>query len=112
MTTVTCDQTKHKTYTVPVGICALHTSVYVPTFLGMHHNELICIGESNKKEKPSKISDNNNKRLCIVTGAPTFLFSQGNQNSCIISSLASALDYMGNKLVSEHIIKRRQKSLS
>ena len=58
MTTVTCDETKHKTYTVPVGRCSLHTSVNVPNFLDMHHNASICIGRSNKKEEPSKISDN------------------------------------------------------
>ena len=32
VTTVTCDETKHKSSTVPVGRCALHTSVYVPNF--------------------------------------------------------------------------------
>ena len=57
VTTVTCDKTKHKTYTVPVGIFALHTSVYVPNFVDMNHNTLICLGESKKKEEPSKISD-------------------------------------------------------
>ena len=59
MTTVTCDETKHKAYTGPVGRCALHISVYVPNVLDIHHNALICLGESNKKEEPSKISDNN-----------------------------------------------------
>ena len=57
MTTVTCDETKHKTYTVPVGQCALHTSVYDPNFVDMHHNALIFLGGSNKEEEPSKISD-------------------------------------------------------
>ena len=51
VTTVTCDETKHKTYTVPVGRCAPHTSQYEPNFVDMHHNALICIGESNKKEE-------------------------------------------------------------
>ena len=41
VTMVTCDETKHKTYTIPVGRCALHTSVYEPNFLDMHHNALI-----------------------------------------------------------------------
>ena len=41
VTTVTCDETQHKTYTVPVGQCALHTSVYVPNFVDMHHNAFI-----------------------------------------------------------------------
>ena len=48
-TTVTCDETKHKTFIVPVGRCALHTSVYAPNFVDIHHNELIRLGESNKK---------------------------------------------------------------
>ena len=78
----------------------------------MHHNALICLVESNKKEEPSNISDNNNKRLRIVPGAPTLLFSQGNQNSCIISSFESALYYMGDELASEYIIRRKQKSPS
>ena len=52
VTTVTCDETKHKNYTVPVGRCALHKSVYVPILVDMHHNALICLGESNKKEEP------------------------------------------------------------
>ena len=52
------------------------------------------------------------KRLHIVPGAPTLKFSQGNQNSCIISSLASALYYMGDELASEYIIRRKQNSLS
>ena len=49
MTTVTCGETQHKTYTVPVVHCDLHTSVYEPNFVDMHHNALICLGESNKK---------------------------------------------------------------
>ena len=49
VTTVTCDETKQKTYTVLVGGCFLHTSVIVPNFLDMHHNALICWGEANKK---------------------------------------------------------------
>ena len=50
VTTVTCDETQHKTYTEPVGRCFLHTSQDEPNFVDMHPNELICIGESNKKE--------------------------------------------------------------
>ena len=49
VTTVTCDETQNKTYTVPVGRCAIHTSVYEPNFVDMHHNALICLGKSNKK---------------------------------------------------------------
>ena len=54
---VTCDETRHKTYTVPVGRCALHKSVNVPNFVDIHRNALLCLVESNKKEEPSKISD-------------------------------------------------------
>ena len=43
--------------------------------------------------------------------APTIKYSQGMQNSCIISSLASALYYMGDVHVSEYIIRRKQLSL-
>ena len=51
VTTVTCDETQHKTYTVPVGQCTLHLSQNESNFVDMHHNALICIGKSNKKEE-------------------------------------------------------------
>ena len=78
MTTVTCDETQHKTYTVPVGRCALHTSKDEPNFVDMHHNVLICLGESNNKEEPSKIS--NKKSLLIVPDGPNLKFSKGIHN--------------------------------
>ena len=65
----------------------------------MHSNALTCLGEFNKK----------NER---VPDGPTIKYSQGIQNACIISSLASELYYMGDELASEYIIKRKQKSLS
>ena len=82
MTTVTCDETKHKTYTVPVGRFFLHTSVNAPNFVDMHHNLLICLGESNNKEEPRKISDNKKTlthcSLCtylkIFTRQPEFMY--------------------------------------
>ena len=49
MTTVTCDETRHKTYIVPIGRCDLHKSQEEPTFLDMHYNVLTCLVESNKK---------------------------------------------------------------
>ena len=52
----TCDGTQHKPYNVPVGLWALHTSVYEPNFVDMHYNALIFLFKSNKKEEPSKIS--------------------------------------------------------
>ena len=82
MTTVTCDETKHKTYTVPVGRCSLHTSVYVPNVWDIHNNALIYLGESNKKEEPSKISYNLKTLthyswctyLIIFTRQPEFMY--------------------------------------
>ena len=65
----------------------------------MHSNALTCLGESNKKKER-------------VPDGPTIKYSQGIQNSCIISSLASALYYMGYELVSEYIIMRKQQSLA
>ena len=53
----------------------------------MHSNTLTCLGKSNKKKER-------------VTDGPTIKYSQGIQNSCIISSLASALYYMGEELAS------------
>ena len=44
VTTVTCDETKNKTYIVPVGRCALHTSQDEPNFMDMHSNALTCLG--------------------------------------------------------------------
>ena len=99
VTTVTCDETKHKTYIVTVGQCALHTSQDGPNFLDMHSIALSCLGEYNKKEE--RVSDR-----------PTLKYPQGIQNSCIISCLTSALYYMGDELVSEYIIRRKQQSLS
>ena len=64
MTTVTCDENKHKAFTVPVGRCFLHTSVNMPNFVDIHINVLICIGEYNKKEEPSKMSDKKKLTHC------------------------------------------------
>ena len=50
VTTVTCDETRHKTYIVPVGRFALHKSQDEPNFLDMHSNALKCLGKSNNKK--------------------------------------------------------------
>ena len=68
---MTCDETQHKAYTVPVGRCTLHTSQDEPNFVDMHPNALICLGKSNKKEER-------------VPDGPTIIYSQGIKNSCII----------------------------
>ena len=98
MTTVRCHETRHKTYNVPVLRCSLNTSQDEHNFLDMHSNALTCVGESDKKKER-------------VPDGPTIKYSQGIQNSCIISSLASALYYMRDELASEYIIRREQQSL-
>ena len=65
----------------------------------MHSNAFTCLGKSNKKKER-------------VPDGPTIKYSQGIQNSCIISSLASAFYYMGDELASEYIITRKQLSLN
>ena len=90
VTTVRCDETRHKTYNVPVGRCSLNTSQDEHKILDMHSNALTCLGESNKKKER-------------VPDGPTIKYSQAIQNSCIILSLALALYYMGDELASEHI---------
>ena len=42
---------------------------------------------------------------------PIIKYSQGMQNSCMISSLASALYYMGDVHASKYNIRRKQPSL-
>ena len=67
--------------------------------MDMHSNALTCLSQSNKKKER-------------VPDGPTMKYSQVIQNSCIISSLASALYYMGDELASEYIIKSKQQSLA
>ena len=97
--TARCDETPHKTYTVTVGRCSLNTSQENHNYLDMHSNALTCLGKSNKKKEH-------------VPDGPTIKYSQGIQNSCIISYLASALYYMGDEVASEYIIRRKQLSLA
>ena len=65
----------------------------------MHYNALRCLGESNNKKER-------------VPDGPSIKYSQGIQNSCIVSSLALSLYYIGDELVSEYIIRRKQQSLA
>ena len=97
MTTVRCDETRHKTYNVPVGRCSLNPSQDKHNYLDTHSNVFTCIQKSNKK----------NERAPDLL---TIKYSQGIQNSCIISSLASELYYMGYEFASENIIRRKQLS--
>ena len=70
-----CDETQHKNYTVPVGRCSLNTSQGNHYYLDMHSNAFTSLGKSNKKKER-------------VPDGPTIKYSQGIQNSCLISSLA------------------------
>ena len=92
------DLTGHKTYTVPVGQCSLNTSPEKKNYLYMHSKTFTSLGKSNNKKEQ-------------VPDVPTIKYSQGMQNSCIISSLASALFYMGDVHTSKYIIRRKQLSL-
>ena len=88
----------------------------------MHSNALTCLGESNKKkERVPALDMHSNALTCLgeskkkkerVPDGPTIKYSQGIQNSCIISSLASELYYMGDELASKYIIRRKQQSLA
>ena len=53
----------------------------------MHSNALTCLGKSNKKKEH-------------VPDGPTIKYSQVIQNSCITSSLALALYYIGDEIAS------------
>ena len=68
----------------------VHAHFYCDILQG-HHKEKMC--------------------LYIVPGAPTLFYQQGNQNSFIITSLASEFHHMGDEYASKYIIKRMQKSL-
>ena len=82
-----CDLTGRKTFTVPVGRCSLNTSQEKQNYLDMHSKAFTSLGKSNKKKEQ-------------VPDGPTIKYSQGIKNSCILSSLALALYYMGDVLAS------------
>ena len=60
-------------------------------------NALIGPGEYISKKETRKISEKKTMFLYIVPVAPTLFYQQVNKNSCILSSLASALQYMGDE---------------
>ena len=51
VTRVRCDETRHKTYNVPVGRCSIITSQENHNYFDMHYNALTCLGEYNKKKE-------------------------------------------------------------
>ena len=111
VTTVICDDDSKNIYTVPVGRCNKQKSVEESKYEEKSKSALNFSGESISKKEPSKIPEKKTMRLYIVSGAPTLLYQHGNQNSCIISSLASSLHYMGDGYVSEYMIRRKKRSL-
>ena len=111
MTKVTCYEDSQNIYTVNVGQYNEQTSDDESKYEDKRKNSLIGSGEYISKKEPSKISENKTMRLYIITGAPTLLYQQGNYNSCILTSLTSALHYMGDEYASEYIIRRKQKCL-
>ena len=60
----------------------------------MHSKAFTSLGKYNKKKEQ-------------VPDVPTIKYLQDMQNSCIISSLALALYYMGDVHASEYIIRRK-----
>ena len=96
MTTVTRDDDSQNIYTGLLGKYNQQTSYDGSEYEEKRNNALFDPGESISKKKPSKISEKKTMRLYIVPGVPTLLYQQGNQNSCILLSLASSLHYMGD----------------
>ena len=96
MTKITCDDYSQKIYTVPVGRWNQQTSVEEFKYEEKPKSALIVPGKSISNNELWKISEKKTMRLYIVLGAPTLLYQQGNQNSCILSFFVSELNYMGD----------------
>ena len=110
VTMVTRDDENPNTYTVPVGRWDPQTSVYEYKYEEIHQNALLFPFVSISKKEPRKISGKK-IRLHIVPCAPTLFYQQGNHNSCILSSLSSALHYMCDEYAPKYIFKPMQRSL-
>ena len=111
MKTITCDDGSRKNYTVPVGRCNQQTTFEESKCDKKPKSALIVPGAYFSKKEPSKKSDKKPKRLYIVPCATTLFYQQSNKNSCILSSLASALHHMVGGYASEYIIRRKQNYL-
>ena len=96
MTTVTRDDDSQNIYTVPVGQCNQHTSVEDYKYEEKRKNALIVPGKYISNKEPIKVPERKTTRLYIVPGAPTLFYQKGNHNSCMLSSLSSAVHYMGD----------------
>ena len=80
MTTVTRDDNSQNIYIVPVGWCNQQTSLEESKYEEKPQSSLIVTGEYISKKEPSKLPENKTMRLCIVLGAPTLFYQQGNHN--------------------------------
>ena len=105
---VTRDDDSQNIYTVPVGQFNQQTSVEDYKYEEKRENVLIVPGEYISKKEPRKISKNKTMCLYIVPAVATLLYQQGNQNSFILLSLESELNYMGVEYTSEYIIRRKK----
>ena len=98
VTTVTRDDDSRNIYTVPVGRCFEQKFVDDFKYEEKRNKALTGPGESTSKKEPSNTSEKKTMRLYIFPGAPTLFYQQGNHNSCISSSLVSALHHMGDDI--------------
>ncbi len=70
-----------------------------------------CKRKNDMDTGEDNIADDLKKTVKITDDNPCVYFLQGNKNTCIISSLASAVRYMGDVYASDYIIQRREESL-
>ena len=97
VTMVTCDDDSLNIYTVPVGRYNQQASVKEYKYEEKNKSALIVPGKYISEKEPSNISEKKTMRLYIVPGSPTLFYQKCNHISCILSSLASALYYMGDR---------------
>ena len=90
MTKVTRDDDSKDIYTVPVEQCNIQTSVEESKHEEKLKNAIIVTGEYTSNKESRKIPEKKRMRLYIFPGAPTLFYQQSNQNSCILTSLASS----------------------
>ena len=105
------DYDSQNIYTVTVGQCNQQKLVEESKYEEKTKSASIVPGEYISKKEPGKIPETKTIRLYIVPCAPSLLYQQGNQNSCIVLSLALTLHYMGDEYASEFIIKREKNTL-
>ena len=88
MTTVTCDDESRKFCNVTVGRCNQLKTFEKSSCEKKPRRALIVPGSSISKKEPINKSAKKPNHLCIIPGEPILLYQQGNNNSCILSSLA------------------------